>query len=82
MIKDRDKPIPDMWTMTYGEGASDINTNDSERLVNQFTIVSIARDSDRYLQMVVNAFIRRCVSVYKTKGNILLYHRRVPNRSS
>lgn len=42
--------------------------------------VSVASGSDHPLQMVVNAFTRRGVSVYKTKGNIIHHHRNMPDR--
>ena len=43
--------------------------------------VSVANGSDHPLQMVVNAFTRRGVRVYKTKGNIIHHHKNMPNRS-
>ena len=42
--------------------------------------VSVANSSDHPLQMVVNAFTRRGVRVYQTKGNIIHHHRDMPNR--
>ncbi len=42
--------------------------------------VSAAVDSDHPLQMVVNAFIRRGVKVYKTKGATLHHYRKTPDR--
>lgn len=48
---------------------------------NKIAFVSAAKDSDHPLQMVVNAFVRRGVKVYKTKGNIIRHHRGMPERS-
>lgn len=42
--------------------------------------VSVASSSDHPLQMVVNAFIRRGVRVYKTKGNIIHHSKDMPDR--
>lgn len=42
--------------------------------------VSVAKDSDHPLQMVVNAFTRRGVKVYKTTGGIIWHHKNVPDR--
>lgn len=42
--------------------------------------VSVAKDSDHPLQMVVNAFTRRGVKVYKTEGNIIHHHKNMPDR--
>lgn len=42
--------------------------------------VSVANDSDHPLQMVVNAFTRRGVKVYKTKGNVIRHSKNMPDR--
>lgn len=41
---------------------------------------SVANDSDHPLQMVVNAFTRRGVKVYKTKGNVIRHSKNMPDR--
>lgn len=48
---------------------------------NKTAFVSAAKDSGHPLQMVVNAFTRRGVKVYKTTGNIIWHHRNMPTRS-
>ena len=48
--------------------------------IGKTAFVSVASGSDHPLQMVVNAFTRRGVSVYKTKGNIIHHHRKMPDR--
>lgn len=48
--------------------------------IGKTAFVSVASGSDHPLQMVVNAFTRRGVSVYKTKGNTICYHRNMPGR--
>lgn len=42
--------------------------------------VSVAKESDHPLQMVVNAFTRRGVKVYKTDGNTIRHSNNMPNR--
>lgn len=42
--------------------------------------VSVAKDSDHPRQMVVNAFTRRGVKVYKTNGNIIHHQKNMPDR--
>lgn len=42
--------------------------------------VSAAKGSDHPLQMVVNAFIRRGVKVYKTNGSIIHHNKNMPDR--
>ena len=48
--------------------------------IGKTAFVSVAKDSDHPLQMVVNAFRRRGVSVYKTEGNIIHHFRQMPDR--
>ena len=43
--------------------------------------VSAAFESDHPLQVVVNAFVRRGVSVYKTTGNIIYHYKDMPART-
>lgn len=42
--------------------------------------VSVGKNSDHPLKMVVNAFVRRGVKVYKTDGNTITHHRNMPER--
>lgn len=42
---------------------------------------SVANGSDHPLQMVVNAFTRRGVKVYKTKGNVIRHYKDMPDRA-
>lgn len=49
--------------------------------IGKTAFVSVAKDSNHPLQMVVNGFVRRGVKVYKTEGNIIRHHRNMPNRS-
>lgn len=42
--------------------------------------VSAGKNSDHPLKMVVNAYIRRGVKVYKTDGGIIHHHRNMPTR--
>ncbi len=48
--------------------------------IGKTAFVSVAKDSDHPLQMVVNAFRRRGVSVYKTEGNIINHSVHMPSR--
>ena len=48
--------------------------------IGKTAFVSVAKDSDHPLQMVVNAFRRRGVRVYKTEGNIINHSRQMPSR--
>lgn len=48
--------------------------------IKKVAFVSVAKDSDHPLQMVVNAFTRRGVKVYKTSGNIIHHHKNMPDR--
>lgn len=57
-----------------GEVVDEGETND------KVAFVSAAKNSDHPLQMVVNAFIRRGVKVYKTNGGIIHHHRNMPDR--
>lgn len=56
------------------------NVVEEGKTTGKSAFVSVANGSDHPLQMVVNAFIRRGVKVYKTKGNIIHHHRNMPNR--
>lgn len=47
---------------------------------NKTAFVSAAKDSDHPLQMVVNAFVRRGVKVYKPKGAIIRHSKNMPDR--
>lgn len=47
---------------------------------NKTAFVSVAKNSDHPLQMVVNAFTRRGVKVYKTSGDVIHHHRHMPDR--
>lgn len=49
--------------------------------IGKTAFVSAAKDSDHPLQMVVNAFTRRGVKVYKTDGNIIHHHKNMPERN-
>lgn len=53
---------------------------DEELKATKTAFVSVAKSSEHPLQMVVNAFTRRGVKVYKTKGNIIHHHRNMPDR--
>lgn len=46
----------------------------------KIAFVSAAYESDHPLQVVVNAFVRRGVRVYKTKGNIIRHCKDMPDR--
>ena len=48
--------------------------------IGKTAFASVAEDSDHPLQMVVNAYIRRGASVYKTQGNILWHNNGMPAR--
>lgn len=48
--------------------------------IKKIAFVSVAKDSEHPLQMVVNAFRRRGVSVYKTEGNIINHSVHMPSR--
>lgn len=50
---------------------------DEDKTIGKTAYVSVAKDSDHPLQMVVNAFIRRGVKVYKTEGNIIHHHKNI-----
>ena len=49
--------------------------------INKTAFVSAGKNSDHPLQMVVNAFIRRGVSVYTTNGQTIRHSRNMPDRS-
>lgn len=51
-----------------------------ETTTGKTAFVSVGRNSDHPLQMVVNAFVRRGVKVYKTNGSIIHHHRNMPDR--
>ena len=53
---------------------------DEDETIGKTAFVSVAKDSDHPLQMVVNAFTRRGVKVYKTEGNIIHHHKNMPAR--
>ena len=53
---------------------------DEDETIGKTAFVSVAKDSDHPLQMVVNAFTRRGVKVYKTEGNIIHHHKNMPDR--
>ena len=53
---------------------------DEDKTIGKTAYVSVAKDSDHPLQMVVNAFTRRGVKVYKTEGNIIHHHKNMPDR--
>lgn len=53
---------------------------EEDETINKTAFVSVAKESDHPLQMVVNAFIRRGVKVYKTTGNIIHHHKNMPTR--
>lgn len=53
---------------------------EEENYNGKVAFVSVANDSDHPLQMVVNAFVRRGVKVYKTKGNVIRHSRNMPDR--
>lgn len=57
-----------------GEIVSEGETN------GKIAMVSAAKNSDHPLQMVVNAFTRRGVKVFKTDGSIIHHHRNMPDR--
>ena len=48
--------------------------------IEKIAYVNAAVGSDHPLQIVVNAFTRRGVSVYKTNGKIIWYHVNMPKR--
>lgn len=56
------------------------NIIDEETNPTKSAFVSVAKDSEHPLQMVVNAFTRRGVKVYKTDGNVIHHHRNMPDR--
>ena len=56
------------------------NIIEEEANPTKIAFVSAAKDSEHPLQMVVNAFTRRGVKVYKTNGNIIHHHRNMPDR--
>lgn len=53
---------------------------DKDETIGKTAFVSVAKDSDHPLQMVVNAFTRRGVEVYKTEGSIIHHHKNMPAR--
>jgi len=53
---------------------------DEDETIEKTAFVSVAKGSDHPLQMVVNAFTRRGVKVYKTHGNIIHHHKNMPTR--
>lgn len=48
--------------------------------INKTAFVSAGKNSDHPLQIVVNAFTRRGVKVYKTDGHIIHHHKNMPER--
>ena len=54
-----------------------VNKNE---IIDTAAFVSVAQNSNHPLQMVVNAFVRRGVKVYKTDGGIITYYKNTPNR--
>ena len=50
---------------------------DEDKTIGKTAYVSVAKDSDHPLQMVVNALTRRGVKVYKTEGNIIHHHKNI-----
>lgn len=57
------------------------NILQEDEFIDKTAFVSAAENSDHPLQMVVNAYIRRGVKVYKTKGNTVCHHNgEVPSR--
>lgn len=48
--------------------------------VGKVAMVSAAKNSDHPLQMVINAFVRRGVQVFKTDGNIISQHKNMADR--
>ncbi|MEE1255616.1 MAG: hypothetical protein UHN47_03775 [Lachnospiraceae bacterium] len=48
--------------------------------INKTAFVSAGKYSDHPLQIVVNAFTRRGVKVYKTDGHIIHHHKNMPDR--
>ena len=53
---------------------------DKDTTIGKTAFVSAGKNSDHPLQMVVNAFVRRGVKVYKTDGNIINHRRNMPVR--
>lgn len=53
---------------------------DEETTTGKTAFVSAGKNSDHPLQMVVNAFVRRGVKVYKNNGKIIHHHRNMPER--
>lgn len=56
------------------------NVVEEESSPSKTAIVSAAKASDHPRQMVVNAFVRRGVKVFKTKGNTLRHYKNMPER--
>lgn len=65
---------PSLLNKLIGEIVSEGSTN------GKIAFVSAAKNSDHPLQMVVNAFTRRGVKVYKTDGGIIHHHKNMPGR--
>lgn len=53
---------------------------DQDETTGKTAFVSVAKNSNHPLQMVVNAFTRRGVKVYKTEGNVIRHKRDMPSR--
>lgn len=51
-----------------------------ETTIEKTALVSVGKNSDHPLQMVVNAFVRRGVKVYKNNGSIIWHHVNMPDR--
>ncbi len=51
-----------------------------ETTIGKTAFVSVGKNSDHPLQMVVNAFVRRGVKVYKNDGSIIHHYRNLPDR--
>lgn len=91
--KDIRKPIIDnvkFFQIPHHGGRHNISPSILNRLVGKIVTeratigkkayVSVGKNSDHPLQMVVNAFVRRGVKVYKTDGNTIHHHRNMPDR--
>lgn len=65
---------PSLLNSMIGEIITEGKTN------GKTAFVSAGKNSNHPLQMVVNAFVRRGVKVYKTNGNIIHHSRNMPER--
>lgn len=65
---------PSLLNNMIGEIVSEGVTN------GKVAMVSAAKNSDHPLQMVINAFVRRGVQVFKTDGNIISQHKNMADR--